>query len=103
METSFFPQGFWASLAAIGMVVFLVFGVDLLFGARLMSSVSRTLNRQFHVDEILMRALQELKRTSDREFDVETSILRGWGRFVMSGLLLFGAVLLLMNVIPALR
>ena len=102
MGSEFFPHGFWSSVVTLGMVVFIVFGVDLLFGARLMAVVSRILNKQFHVDRMIMNALQELKKTSDREFDVETSILRGWGRFVMSGLLIFGAVLLLTKVIPSL-
>lgn len=99
----YIPNGFWAGVAVTGMVIFLVFGVDLLFGAKLMSRVSRTVNKRFQVDQMIVQALDELKKTSDREFDVESSILRGWGRFVMAGLLLFSAALLLINVLPAFK
>ena len=100
---NFIPLGFWAAVVMLGMVIFLVFGLDLLFGAKLFALVGRTVNKKFQVDRMIMHALDELKKTSDREFDVESSILRGWGRFVMSGLLIFGAVMLLMSVLPSLK
>lgn len=97
------PPGFWPAVVMIGLVIFLVFGLDLIFGARLMTRVSRRVNKSFQVDQMIIRALDELKKTSDREFDVESSILHGWGRFVMGGLLLFGAGMLLINVLPVLK
>src|SRR3989338_641864 len=100
---NFIPLGFWAAVVMLGMVIFLVFGLVFLFGAKLFALVGRTVNKKFQVDRMIMHALDELKKTSDREFDVESSILRGWGRFVMSGLLIFGAVMLLMSVLPSLK
>jgi hypothetical protein len=101
--SDFFPPGFWSGVATLGMVIFVVFGVDLLFGAKLMAKISKMVNKRIQVDRMVIAALEELKKTSDREFDLEHSILRGWGRFVMSGLLFFGAALLLINVVPQLR
>ena len=100
----FIPSGFWAAIAMIGMIIFLVFGLDLLiFRARVIALVGRIVNKRFQVDQMIMNALGELKKTSDREFNVEHSIMTGWGRFVMSGLLLFGAALLMMFVLPAIK
>jgi hypothetical protein len=99
----FFPQGFWFNATVVGMVVFLVFGVDLLFGARLVMGLSRVLNKSFHVDQVLIHALEGLKKTSDRAFDVESHLLQGWGRFVVGGLLIFGAGMLMMNLLPNLK
>lgn len=99
----FFPQGFWPGVAMIGMVVFLVFGLDLLFGARLVLGMSRLVNRKFQFDQAMIHALERLKKASDREYDMEGPLLKGWGRFVMSGLLFFGASMLFVNVILKLR
>ena len=96
----FIPQGFWSTLALMGMAVFFVFGVDLIFGAKLIRSVNHMVNKRFHVDQAIVNALADLKKKSDREFDVDQSLTQGWGRFVMSGLLFFGAAMLLLNVIP---
>jgi hypothetical protein len=82
------------------MIVFFVFGVDLMFGARLVRFLSETANRKFQVDQAIIHALHELKKASDREFDVDSSLIRGWGRFVVSGLLFFGAVMILVNLLP---
>jgi hypothetical protein len=98
----FFPQGFWPAVATIGMVLFLVFGLDLLFGAKLILGMSRVVNKKFQFDQIVVHALEELKKASDREYDMEGPLLKGWGRFVISGLLLFGALMLFLNVIPRL-
>ncbi len=98
-----FPPGFWSTTALLGVVLFFVLGVDLLFGARLILSLSKTANRKFHIDQIIINALVELKKGSDREFDVELSLLHGWGRFVMGGLLFFSAFLIAVNLLPRLR
>ncbi len=100
---NFFPDGFWSTTALLGMIVFCVFGVDLLFGAKLISLLSKSANRKFHVDQNILNALRELKNVSDREFDVEHSLIRGWGRFVLSGLLFFGAVMIFINLLPIIR
>lgn len=97
---NFFPPGFWKMVAEIGMVVFFVLGVDLLVGSRLVTHMSRTMNKKFHVDQIVVHALEALKKNSDKEFDVDHSLLHGWGRFVMSGLLLFGGALILFSLLP---
>src|SRR3989338_5987502 len=101
--TSFFPAGFWSTVALMGMVVFFVFGVDLLFGAKLMGSLSKIVNKKYQVDRTIENALIELKKVSDREFDLDSSLMRGWGRFVMSGLLFFGAVMIMGNILPKIR
>ncbi len=101
--SDFFPQGFWSTVATIGMVVFFVFGVDLLFGSKLISALSRVVNKKYQVDQVVVHALDELKKMSDREYDMERTLLHGWGRFVMSGLLLFGAAMILLNVLPRLQ
>ena len=85
------------------MMVFVVFGVDLIFGSKLISRMSRVVNRKIQVDQAVVHALQELKKASDREFDMEHALLHGWGRFVMSGLLLFGAGLIMLNLLPLLK
>ena len=99
---SFFPVGFWKTVAEIGMVVFFIFGVDLFLGARLVVFLSRICNRKFHVDQIVVQALAELKKTSDKEFDVEQSLLHGWGRIVMAGLLIFGGAIIMISLLPRL-
>ena len=100
---NFFPPGFWPTVAMIGMVVFFVFGVDLLFGAKFISFMSQTVNKKVHIDQMVINALEELKKKSDREFDMESSLLKGWGRFVVSGLLIFGAALIFFNLLPRIR
>ena len=100
---SFFPHGFWFGVAIFGMVSFLVFGVDLLvFKARMVSGLSRFVNKSFHVDQTVIRMLESLKRASDREFDMEQSLLGGWGRSVC-GVVLIGAAFLLYNLLPVLK
>jgi hypothetical protein len=97
---NFFPPGFWSTTATIGMVVFFILGLDLFFGAKLMSFLSAKLNKSFQVDKIIMHALEDLKSTSDKHFDVDKSIIQGWGRFVMGGMLLFGAGSILLQILP---
>jgi hypothetical protein len=99
---NFFPPGFWKTVATLGMIVFFAFGVDLLFGARFVSFISVTLNKKFHVDQAIVQALNDLKKKSDREFDVDRSIMHGWGRFVMGGLLIFGGAFVLLSLLPRL-
>ena len=98
-----FPPGFWKSVAMLGMAVFFVLGVDMFMGARLVTFLNRVVNKKYNVDGVLMQALKELKKTSDQEFDLDHSLLHGWGRFVMSGLLLFGGAMILLSVLPNLR
>lgn len=100
--SDFFPAGFWYTVAMVGMCIFFVFGVDLLFGSKLVSLMSRLANKTFHFDQAVVSVLTELKKASDREVDVEKKLLQGWGRFVMSGLLLFGAGIILLNLLPRL-
>ena len=97
---NFFPPGFWKTLALLGMVLFFALGVDLMLGARFIKGLNNFLNKKFRVDEAVVEALTEFKRKSDKEFDLDKSLMRGWGRFVMSGLLIFGAALILMLLLP---
>lgn len=98
----FFPPGFWKTVAMIGMVIFFVLGFDLLMGARFVRLLSRTMNKKFHYDQAIVKVLSDLKKTSDREYDVDAPMLNGWGRFVVSGVLFFGAAIILMNLMPRL-
>ena len=100
---SFFPPGFWKTVAMMGMTIFFIFGVDMFLGARMVMFLSKVANRTFNVDKVLMQALSELKRTSEKEFDLDRSLMHGWGRIVMGGLLLFGGAIILMSVLPNLR
>ena len=100
--SEFFPQGFWPAVIMSGMVVFVVFGVDLLFGAKLVLGMSRTVNKAFHVDAVVIRMLESLKKVSDQEYDVETTLLKGWGRFIAGGVLI-GAAFLLFNLLPSVK
>ena len=100
---NFFPHGFWPSVVMMGMALFLVFGLDLIFfKARMVSGLSQYMNKSFHVDQMVIRMLESLKRASDREFDTEPSLLRGWGRSVC-GVALIGAAFLLFNLLPSLK
>lgn len=99
----FFPNGFWSTLAMLGMAIFVLFGVDLiLFKARIAVRVGSLLNKSFHVDRALLRMLESLKSTSDQEFDIENTLLRGRGRFVAGGVLL-AAAFLLFNLLPSIK
>ena len=99
----FFPHGFWMSVAMFGMVSFFLFGVDLLvFKARMVVGLSRFVNKSIHVDQMVIRMLEGLKRASDREFDMEQSLLGGWGRSVC-GIVLIGTAFLLYNLLPSLK
>ena len=95
-----FPPGFWRTTALLGMLVFFALGVDLMLGARFITFLNHLFNRKFHVDEAIVQALTEFKRKSDKEFDLDKSLMRGWGRFVMSGLLIFGGALIFMMLLP---
>jgi len=86
----YIPAGFWKTLAMMGMGVFFVLGVDMFLGARMVTFLSKTVNRKFNVDRMLVNALSELKRPATRNSDLDRSLMNGWGRFVMSGLLIFG-------------
>ena len=100
--SDFFPAGFWYWVAMAGMCIFFIFGVDLLFGSKLVGLMSRVANKTFHFDQVVVAALTELKKASDREIDMEKRLTQGWGRFVMGGLLLFGAGLIMLNLLPRL-
>ena len=97
------PSGFWSTMAFIGMLICLVFSIDLLLGAKLMRFLGLVVNRKYHVDQNISHALQELEKASDREYDLDATLLSGWGRVVMSGLLFVGAIMLLINVIPKVK
>ena len=99
----FFPAGFWPGVALAGTVIFLVFGIDLLFGAKFIRFLSTLANRKFQVDQVIVNALQGLKKVSDREYDVEHSLMYGWGRFVLSGVLFFSAIMVVVHLLPRLK
>ncbi len=99
---NFFPPGFWSATATVGMVVFFILGLDLFFGAKLMTFLSAKLNKSFQVDKMIMHALEDLKSSSDKSFDVDKSLIQGWGRFVMGGMLIFGAGSILLQLLPSL-
>lgn len=101
--TDFFPAGFWPGMTIFGTAVCIVFGVDILFGSKFMRFMSRTANQKFHVDQIVVNALQKLKNASDHEFDTESPLTRGWGRFVVSGILLAGAGMMVLTLLPVLK
>ena len=93
---NFFPPGFWKTVAMSCTVVFFVLGVDFFLGAKLVSRLSRSMNKKFHVDQAVLRLLKWLKEGSDREFDIERSLMNGWGRLVVGGFLIMSGVLVLM-------
>ncbi len=99
----FFPPGFWKAVVMVGMVLFFVLGLDLLLGSRLIIFLSQTFNRKFHVDQVVVQALSDLKKTSDKEFDVDPALIRGWGRFILGGLLFFCVILMWMVLMPRLK
>ena len=100
---NFFPDGFWPTVALIGTGIFFVFGVDLLFGAKFMRFLGTLVNKKYQVDQAIVNVLQELKKVSDREYDVEQSLMYGWGRFVLSGVLFFSAIMLVVHLLPRLK
>ena len=99
----FFPPGFWKVTAMVGMIVFFIVGLDLLLGARLVSFLGQTMNRKFHIDPTVVKALSDLKENSDKEFDTERTLLHSWGRFIASGVLFFCALLMMTVLIPRLK
>ena len=99
----FFPPGFWKAVATSGTVVFFVMGVDLLLGARGMAFVGRVMNKKFEVDQIVVRALDAFKKSSDREFDTEHSLMNGRGRLVVSSILILGSAMMLILLVPRLH
>ncbi len=102
MEVSI-PQGFWLTVATVMMVIFIIFGIDLvLFKARIVSKVGRMLNKGFNVDKTLVRMLENLKSTSDHQYDVEPTLLNGPGRVVLGCALIVGA-LILFNLLSLLK
>ncbi len=100
---SFFPAGFWSTVAAFGAAVCLVFGVDLLFGAKLLKFLDASMNKKISVDKQVVSALETLKKASDQEFNVDPTLMRGVGRYVMCALLFIGAFMIITNVIPQLK
>ena len=99
----FFPPGFWKMMVTSGAVVFFLLGVDLLLGAKALRWLGQTMNKKFHVDQVVVKGLAMLKQTSDKEFDTERSLMDGWGRFFISGLLLCCGVMMLMLLVPRLN
>lgn len=98
----FFPPGFWKVTVTAAMLVFAVVGLDLLLGARFMMFLGKTMNKQFRVDEVVVKTLAAIKKSSDQEFDTERSLLRGIGRFVASGILFTCVYLMLAFLLPRL-
>ena len=74
----FFPSGFWSGMAIFGTAVCVVFGVDILLGSRFIKYVSKTANHKFHVDQLVVNALEHLKKASDhsRRFSRFAPVIR---------------------------
>jgi hypothetical protein len=98
----FFPPGFWRAAVWLAMAVFSVLGVDMLFGSRLMLFMSQTMNKKIHIDQMVVSALAAFKDKSDREFDTERSLLYGFGRVVVSGILFVSVFLMFSLLLPRL-
>ncbi len=94
----FFPPGFWKATVLCTMVVLSVLGLDMLLGSRLMIFMGQTMNKKVHIDDIVVKGLAALKNKSDKEFDTESSLLRGVGRIVVSGIL-FACVYLMFSLL----
>jgi len=101
--TDFFPHGFWSGMAMLWMVIFFLFGVDLLlFRARFVSGLGHFVNKRVHVDQIVIRLLESFKKASDHEVDVEHALLGGRGRLLAGGVLIVAAFLVY-KLLPALK
>ncbi len=98
----FFPPGFWRGAVLITMCVFSVLGVDMLLGSRLMLFMGHTMNKKIHIDDLVVNALAAFKKKSDREFDTERSLLHGFGRLVVSGILFVSVYLMFSLLLPRL-
>lgn len=95
-------SGFWKAVATSGMVIFFIFGLDLMLGGRLITALNKFLNRKYEVDKALVNVLKKVREGTDREFNTDRSLMNGWGRFVMAGLLVFGGLFILISILPQL-
>ena len=97
-----FPPGFWKVTVMASMAVFSIVGMDLLFGSRMVTWMSRTMNKKVHIDQLVVNALASLKKSSDLEFNMESTLLRGAGRIVASGILFLCVYLMFAFLLPKL-
>jgi hypothetical protein len=101
--SDFFPTGFWPGMAMFWMAVFFLFGIDLIvFKARFAIGLGQYVNKKVHVDSLVVRMLEALKKGSDTEVMKDSAFLRGWGRFVAGGVLVTAAFLVF-RILPDLK
>jgi hypothetical protein len=98
-----FPVGFWKMIATTGIFICFILALDLLMGAKLLTTLGRSMNKKFHVDQMVVKALEEIQKKSNLEYDTENSLTRGWGRFALSGVLFLGGAMMLMLLVPRLN
>ena len=93
-------QGFWKTMATSGMVIFFIFGLDLIFGGRLITFLNKFFNQRYDVDKDIVKTLKKFQEGTNKEFNTDRALMQGWGRFVMAGLLVFGGIFVLISVLP---
>ena len=94
---------FIRNMAISGMAIFFIFGVDLALGGRFIGFLNKFLNRRYDVDGAIANTLNKLKQGIDKEINTDSSLSTGWGRFVLSGLLIFGGLFMMLSVLPQIR
>ena len=98
-----FPPEFWRTTIQVLMVALLVFGADLMAGSKLMHWLSRTMNKRFHIDHLVINLLAKIKQGSDFEFNMESALLKGLGRFACGAILFACVFLMYTQLLPRLR
>ena len=97
-----FPLTFWKTMVLATMFVFSVVGLDLLLGSHLIIWMGRAMNKKISFDDLVVRGLALLKKNSDQEINTENMLLRGAGRLVAGGILLFWVYLMFSQLLPRL-
>ena len=95
--------GFIRNMAISGMAIFFIFGADLALGGRLIGFLNKFLSRRYDVDGAIANTLKKLKRGIDKEINTDIPLTTGWGRFVLSGLLIFGGLFMMLSVLPQIK
>ena len=70
------------------MFLFLLVGLDLILGAKLTNKIGNLMNKKVNIDNFALQFLAGMRKSGDKEIDVDNVLLRSKMRTLVGGILL---------------